>query len=102
MFNISLNKSALCALLCAITAVATPVMAEAKTTKDKKEMTVKKKKSTKKTKKLTQKQIDSCVDDWVNAYRSEPGWEDHPISYDQLQEWEDWCKKGRTPKNYKP
>lgn len=50
----------------------------------------------------SKKAIEACVDKWVDAYHSEPGWEDHPISYDQFQEWEDWCKKDRTPKNYKP
>lgn len=47
-------------------------------------------------KKMTQAQIDVCVNKWVNAYRAEAG-EDAVVRYDMLNEWEDWCKQGKTP-----
>lgn len=44
-----------------------------------------------------QKKIDACVDEWVKARRKEIG-PDEPIRMDQLDEWEGWCKAGKSPK----
>ncbi|CAL60720.1 Conserved hypothetical protein [Herminiimonas arsenicoxydans] len=39
---------------------------------------------------------DSCVDQWTAARRKEVG-PDAPISFDQLDEWREWCKAGKAP-----
>lgn len=69
----------LLAVLSIALAVTLPMQVSAKTHVNKsiKSKTVKSKKA-----------IEACVDKWAHAYHSEPGWEDHPINYDQLQEWE--------------
>ena len=47
-----------------------------------------------KTAKMTQKQIDNCVNKWINAYRKEMG-VDSLVRQDMLDEWESWCKAGK-------
>lgn len=42
------------------------------------------------------KQLAACVQGWANAFRQELG-PDRPISVAQLDEWEQWCRKGRRP-----
>ena len=45
---------------------------------------------------VASKKIDDCVTAWGNAYdRERPG---AIVNYQQLEEWKDWCKKGKTPK----
>lgn len=39
---------------------------------------------------------ESCIDDWITAYRNEVG-EDALVNRDQLDEWDDWCKEGKAP-----
>ncbi|HGM7185620.1 TPA: hypothetical protein ACXJNS_002335 [Pseudomonas aeruginosa] len=39
---------------------------------------------------------ESCVDEWITAYRNEAG-EDVLVTSEQLGEWDDWCKAGKTP-----
>ena len=47
-------------------------------------------------KKMTQAQVDACVNKWTNAHRASAG-EDAIIRYDMINEWEAWCKQGKTP-----
>ena len=37
-----------------------------------------------------------CIERWISAYRQEMG-EEAIVSYDQLGEWEQWCRQGREP-----
>lgn len=39
---------------------------------------------------------DSCVDNWISAFRAEMG-EDAMIVGEQLDEWKDWCSEGKQP-----
>lgn len=45
----------------------------------------------------SKKAIEACVDKWVNAYRREAG-EGTLIRADMLDEWEQWCKRGKQRK----
>jgi antitoxin component YwqK of YwqJK toxin-antitoxin module len=42
------------------------------------------------------KNTGTCVDNWMTAFRKENG-EDSMISMDQMSEWENWCKQGKSP-----
>ena len=48
------------------------------------------------TKSFNQASIDSCVDQWSNAFHKESG-EDALIMADMLDEWETLCKAGKHP-----
>ena len=48
------------------------------------------------TKSSNQAGIDSCVDQWGNAFHKKNG-EDAMIMADMLDEWEAWCKAGQYP-----
>lgn len=39
---------------------------------------------------------EACSDKWVNAFHKENG-EDAMITSDQLDEWDQWCAKGKLP-----
>lgn len=45
----------------------------------------------------SKKAIEACVDKWAKAYRREAG-KEALIRSDMLDEWEQWCKRGKQPK----
>ena len=45
---------------------------------------------------LNQADIDSCVDQWSDAFHKKNG-EDAMIIADMLDEWGAWCKDGKHP-----
>jgi len=38
---------------------------------------------------------EACVEHWTDAYRKEQG-QDTVVTQDQLDEWAQWCKQGKT------
>ncbi|WP_131183112.1 toxin-antitoxin system YwqK family antitoxin [Stutzerimonas kirkiae] len=39
---------------------------------------------------------ESCINDWITAYRNEVG-EDALVTSEQFGEWDDWCSEGKHP-----
>lgn len=40
--------------------------------------------------------LEQCTDAWLDAFNEERG-EEGPIPMGQMEEWEDWCRAGKTP-----